>query len=196
MDKSAIVEAPNPRCTGYVAAVAATMLITLAAAVPAHSGDFHNAYESRPYAPPYRYDPYQYPPEPASYYHGAAYRPGCQSHGCGRYNCTWRCGPIVQRRGHVIERRWVEREYSERRYVTGGYNHDRPYGYASSQWSPYPGRSEYPGPSGFEGPRPHLGYGGVQYRPYSASYEYDEPPRPPAYITGAPGGYSYNGYDE
>ncbi len=205
MGKSAIVGSPNQRWVGYVATIAAALLSTFAVAIPAHSGDLYGGYDSRPYGAPYRYDhdSYRYAPEPTSYYHGAAYRPSCSPCGYGQCGyggqcgCGWRCGPTVQRRGHVIERRWVEREYSERRYVTGGYYNNRPYGYGDSRWSGYPGNSGYgdsrwsgyPGNSGYGAPRPYLGYGGIQYQPSRASYEYEEPPRPPVGIPYYSDGY-------
>jgi hypothetical protein len=109
--------------------------------------------------------------------------------------CAYRCGypayryyPAYRRhygcyscRSHLIyERRYVEREFVERRYGYGSYRHHYPYyGYGRSYGYPY---SSYR-PSGY-------GYGGVGRRwasPYITGYDgydgnYEEPPRPPAPI--------------
>jgi len=119
------------------------------------------------------------------YYQGVGYRSGCDpcrcnpccySCGCSRCGC---CGSSMPRRSKVIERHWVEREYWERRYHVGGHRYDR--GYADSYESGYPR---------------HPGYGYGAPRPYSASYDYDEPPRPPAAIYGVRSPYYYDGYGE
>jgi hypothetical protein len=197
MDKSAIVGSPKRPWVGYVATIAAVLLGEFAVAIPAHSGDLYNPYD-RPYAAPYGYGPYQYGPGPVSYYQGAAYRPHCNPCGCVRCGCTWRCAPIVHR-SNVIERRWVDHEYVERRYDGGG-PYYRPYGYAGGYPSGY-GAPGYGGPGyggpgyggpGDGGPRPHIGYGGINYGPYPISYDYDAP-RPPV---GIPGPYYNDGYVE
>jgi hypothetical protein len=186
MDKSAIVGPPKRPWVGYVAIVVAALLGAFAVAMPAHSADLYGP----GYGAPYGHG--SYGPGPA-YYEGAAYRPHCSPCGCspcGCYQCgcspcgCWRCAPIVHRRG-VIERHWVHNEYFERRLDTGW-----PGGFAGG----------YGGP-GYGGPRPHLGYGGVNYGPFGygaanygpspISYEYDGP-RPPV---GIPGPYYGDGYE-
>jgi hypothetical protein len=183
MDKSAIVGPPKRPWVGYVTIVVAALLGAFAVAMPAHSADFYGP----GYGAPYGYGSYGSGP---AYYEGAAYRPHCSPCGCSpcggcwRCGCTWRCAPIVHRRG-VIERHWVHNEYFERRLDTGW-----PGGFAGG----------YGGP-GYGGPRPHLGYGGVNYGPFGygganygpspISYEYDAP-RPPM---GIPGPYYGEGYE-
>jgi hypothetical protein len=189
MNKSAIIGSPKRRWGGYLAAITGAMLSAIAVAAPAHSGDFHNPYER-----PYGYGPHPYGPGPGPYYQGAAYFPHCSPCGCGGCGCAWRCAPILHHRSNVIERRWVDHEYVERRYDGGG-PYYRPYGYAGGYPNGY-GAPGYGGPGyggpGYGGPRPHIGYGGVNYGPYPISYEYDAP-RPPV---GIPGPYYNGGYFE
>lgn len=190
MNKRAIFGSPKQQWVGYFAAIAGALLIQLAVAVPAHSGDFYNPYEG-----PYRGAGY-FP----SNCHPCGCRPcgcnpcGCNPCGCNPCGCS-RCGPIVHR--GVLERHWVEREYFERRYATGG-NCCRSHGYADG----YPGYGNgfgngygngYGYGNGFGGPRPHLGYGGIQYGPHPISNEFDGPLRPPI---GIPGPYYSDGYFE
>jgi hypothetical protein len=114
----------------------------------------------------------------------------------GGYNpCYYRCGyrPYYRpyRRccgsGVVYERRYIEREFVERRYAFGGYGgYRRPWGYPYYRrpcgYSPCGGYYRPPGYGGYG-----YGYGGVGRRwplPYvnaSGPYAegYDEPPRPP-----------------
>jgi hypothetical protein len=196
MSQSAILQAPKRQWLACIATVAGVLLGECAMAVPAHSADF---YSSEPYpAPSYQNESYRYAPVPSSYYQGAAYRSncapcgcsscGCSPCGCGRCGCTWRCGAAVQPRGHVIERRVVEREYYERRYALGGHRQYRSYGYEEPQWSANPAPAEYEEPRSTSFP---YGYGGVR----RGSYDYSEAPRPPAAVMGRPGGYYY-GYPE
>jgi hypothetical protein len=137
-------------------------------------------------------------PAQAGYYDG--YNP-C-SYRCGyypryryyppyrRYGC-YSCGSRV-----IYERRYIEREYVERRVGYGGYRHHycgydpcyrRPYGYYGG-YQPsgygYGGGYRYVGGGygdagvGRRWPLPFDGYGPVP-GPYSG-VGYDEPPRPPA----------------
>ena len=122
------------------------------------------------------------------YYQGVGYRSGCYQCGCYQCGCSQCgcsrcgcCGPIGYRRSHVTERHWVEREYYERRYPVGGHRYYG--GYADSYGGQY---GRYPG----------FGYGGMRAGPYSASYDYDEPPRPPAAVYGVRSPYYYDGYGE
>jgi hypothetical protein len=148
-------------------------------------------------------------PAQAGYYgdYGYGYRPGC-SYGCGyrpyHYGCS-ACGCYRHcysgSRGYVYERRYIEREYVERRfgcchrhygdYPYGGYRHygDYPYGgYRHYGDYPYEGyRRRFPY-GGYDGPFPY-GYGGVRYwRPPSGYYRsadvIEDAPRPPAPILG------------
>jgi len=188
MYQSAILQAPKRQWLACIATFAGVLLGECAMAVPAHSADFYN---SEPYpAPSYQNESYRYAPVPSPYYQGAAYRSncapcgcnpcGCSPCGCVRCGCTWRCGVAVQPRGHVIERRVVEREYYERRYV-GGHRPYR-YGYEEPQWSAYSAPAEYEEPRSTSFP---YGYGGVR----RGSYDYSEAPRPPAAVY-------YNGYPD
>jgi hypothetical protein len=159
MGTSAIIGSPKRPWAGYVATISGALLSAFAAAGPAQSGDLYN---------PYEYSSYRYAPGPAAYY---GYRRNCNSCGCYQCGCS-RCGccATTHRRSPVIERHWVEREYYERRLPVGGYPY-RSSGYADG----YPYYSSPP----WGAPRPHLGYGGINYGPYPISYEYDAP-RPPA----------------
>ena len=117
------------------------------------------------------------------------YVPPYRYNGCSPCGCYRRCHSY-SRPGPVYERRYVEREYYERRYGYGGYR--RHYGY------PYGGyRRPYGYYGGYRGPYPY-GYGGVRgWRgPYGSLYQpsaerygdgYEEPPRPPAPVWGGAG---------
>jgi hypothetical protein len=182
MNKFAIIAAHKPRRTDCIAIISGVLLGAVAAAGPAQSGDF---------AVPYQYTGYRYAPGYNGYYRNC-YSCGC--HRCGCYQCG--CCNVARPYGLVAERHWVERDYWERRYPIGwrGYAGGYPYNYGGYP-AGYPyysggypaGHPYYSGASGWE-PRPHLGFGGVQYRPSPISYEYDgprplyqyeAPPRPP-----------------
>jgi hypothetical protein len=192
MSQRSIVGSPIRRPSTYVAAVAGALLGAGVFAAPARSGEFDGY---GPYST--RYDAYyqrggeRYAHGPAAYGYRGGYRPSCVSCGCGRCGCGWRCRPMVESRGHIIERRVVEREYYERRYAVGGSS--RPYWHTESRWP------RYPVPSGYEEARPAAfpyGYGGVRWRsPEPGPYEYEEPPRPPAPVWGWPNAY-YDGNPE
>ena len=169
MNRSAIVRAPKRRWLAYIATFAGAVLGECAIAVPAHSADFYG-HESYP-AYQDQYEPYRY--GPVSYYQGAGYRPNCSPCGCARCDCgpcgcTWRCGASVRPRGHIVERRVVEREYYERRFV-GEQQQHRPYSYAEPQWPAYPLRPAY---EESRSPFPY-GYGGVRHLSRPGSYDYD-----------------------
>ena len=119
-----------------------------------------------------------------------------------RYNGFSPCG--CYRRCHsysrpslVYERRYVEREYYERRYGWGG-RHYRHCGYYSCEGRPYY-RSHYgdnpyggyrrPYPYGYGGVRSWRGPYGSLYQPSAERYGdgYEEPPRPPAPVWGGAG---------
>jgi hypothetical protein len=126
----------------------------------------------------------------------AGYYGGYGGYGYGG-PCSYRCGsyyPIYRRhygcyscgRNLVYERRYIEREYVERRY---GYGYRRHYGCYSydrchAGYYPYGGY----GRPGYYGGYGGYGFPGVRRRwpvPFPAAYSdgyggYDEPPRPPA----------------
>ena len=113
---------------------------------------------------------------PCSYRCGyPAYRPYYRRH----YGC-YSCG-----RSLVYERRYIEREYVERRYGYGYRRHYGCYSYDRCHSGYYPDggyrRPGYYGYGGYGG----YGYPGVGRRwpvPFPAAYSggYEEPPRPPA----------------
>jgi len=129
-------------------------------------------------------------PAQAGYYDDSYY---------GSNPCGYRCGypryryvpPYRSRPGPVYERRYVEREYYERRYGYGGYRrhygnypyggYRRPYGYYGGYRPAYP--YGYGGVRGWRGP-----YGSL-YQPSAERYGdgYEEPPRPPAPVWGGAG---------
>jgi hypothetical protein len=170
---------PRSRLVLIVAGVFA-LLGSFAVTAPAQAGYYDDGYYgSNPcsyrcggYAPRYRYAP--------RYYNG------CSSCGCYR-----RCGSVS--RGVVYERRFVEREYVERRYGYGGYR--RHYGYPYGGYRRPCGDYSCGGYRSYSRPYPY-GYGGVrswrgpygQYEPTADQY-YEEPPRPPAPV------YSGAGYE-
>ena len=137
------------------------------------------------------YDDSYYGSNPCSYrcgygYPRYRYAPYRDYGGCSPCGCYRRCHSY-SRPGVVYERRYVEREYYERRYGYGGYR--RHYGYY-----PYGGyRRPYGYYGGYRRPYPY-GYGGVRgWRgPYGSLYEpaadgYEEPLRPPAPVWGGAG---------
>src|SRR5262249_3927186 len=114
-------------------------------------------------------------PAQAGYYDDSyyGYRRPC-SYGCG-YS-PYRCSPCGCYRhcysgwrrpgGYTYERRYVEREYVERRYGGGYYHHH--YGYPYGGYRHY---GDYPD-GGYREPFPY-GYGGVRYwRPPYGYYRY------------------------
>jgi hypothetical protein len=155
---------PKGRRLALIVAGALALLGSLAVTAPAQAGY-------------YGYDGYGYRP-PCSY--GCGYRPYRYHYGCSSCGCYRHC--YSGSRGYVYERRYIEREYVERRY--GCCHHH--YGY-------YPDggyhRDGYYPSADYGRPFPY-GYGGVRYwRPpygysrfdlgggrYGAGYE--EPPRP------------------
>jgi hypothetical protein len=132
-------------------------------------------------------------PAQAGYYGGYGYG----GYGYGGYGgpCSYRCGyrpyyPIYRRHygccgPHLIyERRFVEREYVERRYGYGFRRHYGCYSYDRCHAGYYGGYGRplgYGYGGGYGAP---YGYGGVGRRwplPFPAGYEaYDDAPRPPA----------------
>jgi hypothetical protein len=180
MKKFAIVGALRPPRTEVVALICGT-LCSVAAALPAQSADLYPYYEQT-----------AWPSYGGGYYHG------CGS--CGCRPCCNPCGPrpIIQP-GPVVERHW---DYWERRYPApypyrypgyypGGYAgypyNSYPSGYGGYPYNPYP--NDYPAYS--SPPRPHLGFGGVQYPPAPISYEYQRPSVPYEYQAAARPGYDY-----
>jgi hypothetical protein len=130
------------------------------------------------------YDDSYYGSNPCSYrcgygYPRYRYAPRRDYGGCSPCGCYRRCHSY-SRPGPVYERRYVEREYYERRYGWPARHYRRPYGYY-----PYGGYR----------PRPYYpyGYGGIGRRwptPSIYGYEpsgYEEPPRPPAPVWGGAG---------
>jgi hypothetical protein len=172
MNSPATARSPGRSRLALIAAGFLALLGSFVVTAPAQAGYYNDSYYgSSPcsYRPrcgygfsPYRYAPYR--------------RYGCS--GCG--GCYRRCGPVY-RSGGVYERRYIEREFVERRYGYG-WPYRRNYGY-----NPYGGyRFE---PSGFP-----WGYGGVRNwrAPYGSGYQpsaygYEEPPRPPAPVWGGAG---------
>jgi len=181
MNKFAIIAARTPPRIGYIATICGALLGSVGAAAPAQSADFY----SYPYPHQYQYTAY-----PG--YNG--YNRGCYSCGC-RPCCNPCCNPCgyrpYVRPSPVVERHW---DYWERRYPVGyPYPHrypNYPNGYAGYPYNPYP--DGYAGYGG--GPRPRLGFGGVQYPsgPAPVSYEYGAPPRGPyEYEASAGPAYDY-----
>jgi hypothetical protein len=172
----------RPPWRSRLALIVAGVLVLLGSLVvtaPAQAGYYDDSYYGSPcydrcgypryrYVPPYRYN-------------------GCSPCGCYR-----RCHSY-SRPGVFYERRYVEREYYERRYGYGGYRrhygyypyggYRRPYGY----WGGY--RRPYPYPYGYGGVRSWRGPYGSLYQPSAERYGdgYEEPPRPPAPVWGGAG---------
>jgi hypothetical protein len=176
MKEFAIIGALRPPRTDVVAIICGT-LCSVAAALPAQSADLY----------PYPYEQTAWPSY-NGYYHGCS---SCGCHPCGQR-------PFIQP-GPVVERHW---DYWERRYPAPypyRYPNYYPSGYAGYPYSSYPSSyggypySRYPNDYSAYGPRPHLGFGGVQYPPAPTSYEYQTPPPPPYEYQAAarPGYYDY-----
>ena len=166
MNKFAIIAAHEPRRTSCIAIISGVLLGAVAAAGPAQSGDL---------AVPYQYTGYRYAPGYNGYYRNC-YSCGCYRCGCYQCGCCNVARPPI---GLVAERHWVERDYWERRYPIGGWPRSA-VGYPYYHRGYPAGYPYYSGGPAWE-PRPHLGFGGVQYPPSPApiSYEYDPPSRPP-----------------
>jgi hypothetical protein len=182
MKKFAIIGALTPPRTDVVAIVCGT-LCSVAAALPAQSADL-SAY------------PYEYSAYGTGYggYGGyGGYYHGCSS--CGCRPCCNSCGhrAFIQP-GPVVERHW---DYWERRYPAPypyHYPNYYPSGYAGYPYYPssYAGYPSYPYPNDYAyggGPRPRLGFGGIQYPPAPISYEREAPPPSYEYQAAAP--YDY-----
>jgi hypothetical protein len=181
MNSPAAARPPSHRRVAMIVAGVSALLGSFMVTAPAQAGYYGEGYYgSRPCS--YRCGGYGY--EPYRYYHR------CSSCGCYR-----RCYS-TSRSGLVYERRYVEREFVERRYGYGWPSHHyygRRYGY-----NPY-GYGYNPYGAGYGGgyyERFPYGYGGVRgwrspygYR-YPSAYRYaDEgPPRPLAPIP-----YGYDG---
>ncbi len=148
------------------------LLGTFAVTAPAQAGYYGDGYYGNPCS--YRCGGY------------VPYRPRCSACGCYR-----RCYS-GSRSGLVYERRFVEREYVERRYGYGG-GYRRNYGYNPYGYRRPCGYYSCGGYRSWSRPYPY-GYGGVrswrapygQYEPTADQY-YDEPPRPPAPVYGGSG---------
>ena len=150
--------APRRRLLALIVAGMVALLGTFVATAPAQAGYYEDSYYGgyRPYAP---------------------YRYRCSACGC------WRRCYSTSRPGLVYERRYVEREFVERRYGWPVHHYRRHYGYY-----PYGGYRSWsrPFPWGYGGVRtwraPSYGwqapYSG--YEPTAERYGYEEPPRPPA----------------
>ena len=179
MGTSAIIGSPKRPWAGYVATISGALLSAFAAAGPAQSGDLYN---------PYEYSSYRYGPEAYRGYSRNCYSCGCYQCGCSRCGCC----ATAHRRSHVIERHWVEREYYERRLAVGGYPY-RSYGYGDDRSYGYGDGHPYYSSPPWGAPRPHLGYGGIQYQPSPILYEDEAPPRPPI---GIPSAYYNDDYVE
>jgi hypothetical protein len=180
MNRFAFIAAPKLQ-TGCIAIISGALLGAVSAAAPAQSGDLYYPYEHATHR--YGYDGCYRNCYPCSYYR------------CGCYRCNDCCGAVARPYPHVAvaERHWVERKYWERRYPISWPRYSS-CGYEPCGYTGYP--SYYGGhPNYYNGypyyygpryssapPRPHLGFGGVQYPPAPISYEYDAP-RPPV---GAP----------
>jgi hypothetical protein len=180
MKTFAIIGGRKPPPTGFVAIICGALLGAVGAAAPAQSADLYY-----PYSNPYPYQYTGYGPGYSRYYGGC--------HSCGCNPCCNPCGyrPYVQP-SFVVERHWTD--YFERRYPSpypyrypyyngyGGYPYYSGYGgdpYYSNGYGGYPYYDSAAGyPAYGSGPRPRLGFGGVQYPPAPISYEYQAPPGP------------------
>ena len=172
MNDPAIARPPERRRLAMIVAGALALLGSFVVTAPAQAGYYDGGY----------YGGY-YGSHPCSYRCGyRSYAPRYYN-GCGRCGCYRRCGS-----GAVFERRYIEREFIERRYgYGGGYRHcygDYPCGGYRPHYGYYPSYGGYRRPWGY-------GYGGVGRRwpTPSLSYEpigdgYEEPPRPPAPVYG------------
>jgi hypothetical protein len=177
MNSPAVARPPRHSRLAMIVAGVLALLGSFVVTAPAQAGYYGDSY-------------YGYGPRPCSYRCGYSYEP--YRYRCSSCGCYRRCYSH-SRPGLVYERRFVEREYVERRYGWSGRNYyGRRYGY-----NPYGG---YYRNGGYYGRFPY-GYGGVrtwrspygyQYAPSAYRYAVDEPPRPPAAV---PYGYGY-GYGD
>lgn len=188
MNTFAIDDACKPSRIGSIAIISGTLLGAIAAG-PALSADL-----------PYDVTPYR-----QGYYRNS-FISGCYQCSC----CGWRVAPVEGRdiveerppfpvaepplveRGPMADRYWGQRDYIER-----GYPYNRGPRYA------YPDRYRYPyynpglGADSYNygqvpfGERRRSGYGGGQYPPAPAAYEYEAQPRPPYRYGTSPRPYDY-----
>jgi hypothetical protein len=172
MNSPAVASPPRHGRSAIIVAGVLALLGSFMVTAPAHAG-----YYGESYSGPGSY----YGSRPCSYRCGYGYsRPyryyggGCSSCGCYR-----RCHSGS--RGLIYERRYVEREFVERRYGWSG-SYGRHYGY-----SPYYGGYRSSFPYGYGGVRSWRSPYGYQYGGPSA-YQYAAEPRPPAPIP-----YGYEG---
>jgi hypothetical protein len=174
MNGPAIARPPERSRLVMIVAGVLALLGSFVVTAPAQAGYYGDSYY-RPNPCSYRcgYAPYRY--YAPRYYNG-----------CGRCGCYRRCGGS----GAVYERRYIEREYVERRY--GGYGgYRRCYGdYPCGGYRRHYGYYPYGGYEGYRRPYGY-GYGGIgrrwptpslYYEPAADGYE--EPPRPPAPVYG------------
>lgn len=176
MNSPAIARPPGRRRLALIAAGALALLGSFVVTAPAQAGYYEDSY---------------YRPNPCSYRCGYGYpHYGYQHYGYAPYRYRYGCSTCGSRPSLVYERRYVEREFVERRYGWPPHHCCRHYGY-------YPYGGAYR-----SWPRPYpYGYGGVGRRwptPYGYRYEptadrYEEPPRPPLPVgtgyEGDPDGY-------
>jgi hypothetical protein len=179
MNSPATARPPWRSRLALIVAGVLALLGSLVVTAPAQAGYYDDSYYGsnpcydRCGHPRYRYvQPYRY------------------NNGCSPCGCYRRCHSY-SRPGPVYERRYVEREYYERRYGYGGYRrhygnypyggYRRPYGYDGGYRRPYP--YGYGGVRGWRGP-----YGSL-YQPSAERYGdgYEESPRPPAPVWGGAG---------
>jgi hypothetical protein len=179
MNSPATARPPWRSRLALIVAGVLALLGSFVVTAPAHAGYYDDSnYGSNPCGYRCGYPRYRYVPP-------YRYNNGCSACGCYR-----RCHSY-SRPGPVYERRYVEREYYERRYGYGGYRrhygydpyggYRRPYGYNGGYRRPYP--YGYGGVRGWRGPY------GSQYEPSAERYGdgYEEPPRPPAPVWGGAG---------
>jgi len=178
MNSPATARPPARSRLALIAAGVLALLGSFVVTAPARAGYYEDSYYgSRPCSyrcgyPHYGYSPYRYRYAPYRYHYG--------------------CSTCSSRPSLVYERRYVEREFVERRYGWPPHHYRRHYGYYPSEgyrrhygYYPYGG---YRRPWGY-------GYGGIGRRwpaPYGYGYQPsadidEEPPRPPAPVLGGSG---------
>jgi hypothetical protein len=176
MNSPATARPPGRRRLALIAAGALALLGSFVVTAPAQAGYYEDSY---------------YRPNPCSYRCGYGYpHYGYQHYGYAPYRYRYGCSTCGSRPSLVYERRYVEREFVERRYGYGGYRrHYGCYPYGGCRHYGY-----YPY-GGYRRPYYPYGYGGVGRRwptPYGYGYQpsadtYEEPPRPPAPVLGGTG---------